>query len=75
MTTWYVHRREDGSIASAHEELQLGYAEESLEEIPGSEIATWLEAARQPPVPTPAQKLAAAGLSVEDLKVILGLGV
>lgn len=29
---WYVRRREDGSIASAHQEPQPGYAEEALEE-------------------------------------------
>lgn len=28
--TWYVHRRGDGSIASAHREKQRGYAEERL---------------------------------------------
>jgi hypothetical protein len=32
MTTWYVHRRADGSIASAHEEPQAGYAEERVDE-------------------------------------------
>ena len=29
---WYVHRRNDGAIASAHAEPQEGYAEEALEE-------------------------------------------
>ena len=32
MTTWYVHRRDDGSIASAHAEPQAGYAEEPVDE-------------------------------------------
>lgn len=32
MTTWYVHRRDDNSIASAHGEPQPGYAEEALED-------------------------------------------
>lgn len=31
MTTWYVHRRDDGSIASAHAEPQPGYAEEPVD--------------------------------------------
>lgn len=30
--TWYVHRRGDGSIASAHAEPQPGYAEEEVED-------------------------------------------
>lgn len=29
---WYVHRRSDGSIASAHAEPQAGYAEEAVED-------------------------------------------
>lgn len=29
---WYVHRRQDGSIASAHAELQPGYATEALDD-------------------------------------------
>ena len=47
MTVWYVHRREDGSIASAHEEPQPGYAEEALDEtVP--DLAFFLDAARNP---------------------------
>lgn len=30
--TWYVHRRGDGSIASAHSEIRPGYAEEAVDE-------------------------------------------
>lgn len=32
MTTWYVHRRADGSVASAHQEARPGYAEEALDQ-------------------------------------------
>jgi len=32
MTTWYVHRRSDGSVASAHQEVRPGYAEEALDQ-------------------------------------------
>lgn len=43
---WYVHLREDGSIASAHQERQDGYAEKAVRELAGTPIATFLEAAR-----------------------------
>lgn len=38
MTTWYIHRRDDGSIASAHEEPQDGYAVEALNDETDAEI-------------------------------------
>lgn len=41
MTTWYVHRRDDNSIASAHGEPQVGYAEEALEDT-DPEMAAYL---------------------------------
>ena len=44
MTVWYVHRREDGTIASAHEEMQPGYAEEIVDL-----AAPGMEAFRPPP--------------------------
>lgn len=28
---WFAHRRKDGSIASVHEEIQPGYAEEKVD--------------------------------------------
>lgn len=28
--TWFAHRRADGSVASLHQEIQPGYAEEPL---------------------------------------------
>jgi hypothetical protein len=31
MAVWYAHRREDGSVASIHEELQPDYAEEAID--------------------------------------------
>lgn len=47
MTAWYVHRRADGTIASAHEEVQPGYAEEALDDT-APELTAWWEAARDP---------------------------
>ena len=41
MTVWYVHRRDDGEIASAHEELQPGYAEEGLDDATNPEIVAY----------------------------------
>jgi hypothetical protein len=39
MTSFFVHRRADGTIASAHEEMQPGYAEEIVDlAAPGMEI-------------------------------------
>jgi hypothetical protein len=43
---WYVHRRGDGSIASAHSELRPGYAEEEVADT-DPELATILN----PPKP------------------------
>lgn len=37
MSIWYVHRRDDGSIASFHQEVQPGYAEEPVEYEPVAE--------------------------------------
>lgn len=42
MTSWYVHRRADGSIASAHEEPQPGYAEEALDDAASPELRALL---------------------------------
>lgn len=53
MTVWYVHRREGGTIASAHEEPQPGYADEAMDEA-APELAAFLYAARNP-VPATAQ--------------------
>ena len=51
MTVWYVSRREDGTIASAHAEPVAGYAEEALDEtVP--DLALFLSAARDPVPPT-----------------------
>ena len=44
---WYVSRRDDGTIASAHEEPQEGYATEALDDGAG-ELAAWFDAARNP---------------------------
>lgn len=52
--TRYVHRRPDGAIASVHQELQPGYAEEALEsegELADPELVAWLEAATNPVPP------------------------
>lgn len=47
MTVWYVHRRQDGTIASAHEEPQPGYAEEALDDAT-PELSAWWKAIRNP---------------------------
>lgn len=44
---WYVHRRADGTIASAHEEPQTDYATEALDDATG-ELAAWFAAIRNP---------------------------
>lgn len=73
MTTWYVHRRNDGTIASAHEELQPDYATEALDDTKDQEIIDWFAAVNTPVSLTPEQKLATAGLTVNDLKTLLGI--
>lgn len=70
MSIWYVHRRADGVIASAHEEMQPDYATEALDDASG-ELADWFAKAYAPP--TPEEKLAASGLTVDELKKLLGL--
>lgn len=50
MATWFVHRRGDGSIASAHGDAQPGYAEETLDDAAG-ELAEWFVSAAIAPVP------------------------
>lgn len=72
MTVWYIHRRENGEIASAHEELQPDYATEAFDDAKDQEIIDWFAKINAPPPPpTPAEKLAAAGLTVGDLKALL----
>ena len=71
MTTWYVHRRDDGIIASVHGDPMEGYAEEAMEDT-DPEFPKWAKP-QAPTPPTPAQKLAAAGLTVDELKTLLGL--
>lgn len=58
MTVWYVHRRADNSIASAHEVPQPGYAEEPLDA-----SAPELQALFAPPVP----RIAPAGRFMQAL--------
>ena len=73
MTIWYVHRRDDGTIASAHQEMQPDYATEALDDASG-ELADWFATVNAPPPEvTPAEKLASAGLSVEELRALLRL--
>lgn len=73
MTTWYVHRNDDGKITYAGVR-QEGYSEEALDDATNKEIRDWFsEVNAPPPEPTPAEKLAAAGLTVADLKSLLGL--
>lgn len=74
MTIWYVHRREDGTIASAHGEPMEGYAEEALDDATNTEIQQWWAAINAPvPELTPAEKLEKAGLTVAELRSLLGL--
>lgn len=73
MSIWYVHRREDGVITSAHQEMQPDYATEALDDTNG-ELADWFAKVNAPPpAPTPTEKLAATGLTVSDLKTLLGI--
>ena len=76
MTVWYVHRNDSGKIAYAGE-FQEGYSEEALDDATNQEIKDWFDKAYPPAPaptpPTPAEKLAAAGLTVADLKSLLGL--
>lgn len=51
MTIWYVHRRDDGSIAMAGEYPQPGYADEALDDATNAEIAAFFVRAASPPVP------------------------
>lgn len=48
MAIWYVRRNADGTIASAHEEIQVGYAEEALDDN-GEELGAWFFASRNRP--------------------------
>lgn len=73
MTIWYVHRRDDGTIASAHGNPQTGYAEEALDDLTNSEIVEWFARVTAPVVLTPQQKLEASGLTVDELKTLLGI--
>ena len=74
MTIWYVHRRDDGVIASAHQEMQPDYATEALDDLTNQEIKDWFAKAYPSSLePTPAEKLAKAGLTIEDLKTLLGI--
>jgi hypothetical protein len=73
MTVWYVHRNDSSEITYAGE-FQEGYSEEALDDATNQEIKDWLVKVNAPsPPPTPAEKLAAAGLTVADLKALLGL--
>ena len=73
MTIWYVHRNDSGKITYAGVR-QEGYSEEALDDETNQEIKDWFaEVNAVPPEPTPAEKLAAAGLTVNELKLLLGL--
>lgn len=71
MTVWYIHRNPDKSIASAHGDHMPGYNDETLDDASNAEIKAWLAKVRTPPVVTPADKLAALGLTPEDLKTLV----
>ena len=46
---WYVRRRDDDSISSAHQEMQPGYAEEALDDQTDADLIAFLAAARTLP--------------------------
>jgi len=48
MTVWYVHRRDDKTIASAHEDRQVDYAEEALDDTKDAEIIAFFAAIKSP---------------------------
>lgn len=56
MTTWYAHRRDDGTIASIHQEPQEGYAEEMLVEGESADLDEFIARTSNPVPP-----LASAG--------------
>lgn len=45
MAIWFVHRR-DGSIASAHQEMQPDYAEEALDDQTSIELQAYFQGSR-----------------------------
>lgn len=47
MTVWYVHKRDDGGIASVHGDPQPGYAEEPMDDA-ASPLKEWFENVRDP---------------------------
>lgn len=51
---WFVHRRQDNSIASAHEEIQPGYAEEALDDQTDAEMIAYQALVTGEPEPEPA---------------------
>ncbi len=74
MTIWYVRRNAGGSIASAHEDMQPGEAEEALDDATNVEIQAYRAAVTAPVVLTPKQKLEATGLTVAELKALVASG-
>jgi hypothetical protein len=67
----YVERDASGAIRGVFACPQPGYAEEALHpDTP--DVVAYLNPP-PPPEPTPLEKLEAAGLTVADLKVLLGL--
>lgn len=67
MTIWYVHRRADKTIASAHEDKQAGYAEEALDDAKDAEIIAFFDAIKNP---VPNQVSAAQMIRALDAKKI-----
>lgn len=61
---WYAHRREDGTIASVHEELQEGYAEEPIADT-SPEFPSWAKQSNLVPQEIPNWK-AHAILEIND---------
>jgi hypothetical protein len=49
MSIWYVHRRANNSISSAHQQIQPGYAEEALDDTTSADLQAYLQGATTKP--------------------------
>lgn len=70
MTVWYVHRRKNGDIASAHQEPQLGYAEEAVDEN-DTALDAILRPARPPKVTLPSSAANSLPALRDDFNTLL----
>lgn len=66
----YIERDNQGVIKGVYRQRQPGYAEEELPD-DDPRVTEYLTRQQQKPRLTPEQKLAALGLTVEELKALL----